>query len=495
MFSWFKRKQPEQKKRAAPSFPARNPLRRGFAAAKTTTLTERWTRTPVPIDHVVHMELRSLRARSREQAQNNDYLRRFVAMCKSHVVGPDGVILQARASSAKGKPDRLANAAIEAAWREWSRPENCDVTGHSSFAEQQRILIAAVAVDGEVFVRKVARGPFGLQLQHIDPERVPVDYNDRFQNGNVIQAGIEYDSYGAPVAYHVQSDTNPEYYGSGRGFVRVPADEIYHLFVREWVGQKRGFPWASTALLRLNMLGGYEDAALVNARVGAAKMGFIETPSGDGYIGDDEDAQGNIIAEAEPGVFEEVPAGTQFHEFNPQYPNGEFGDFVKAALRGIASGLGVSYHKLANDLEGVNYSSGRLGELEDREIWKTIQQWFIDTFLRRVYDDWIKSALIRQKITVAGRPLKVERLEKFRRVSWQPRRWQWVDPQKEVNAQKVAIELGLRSRSDIIREQGRDPEDVWAEIAREREVMAAMGIDPDTGQSEPPPEDDKPEPA
>jgi capsid protein len=109
------------------------------------------------------------------------------------------------------------------------------------------------------------------------------------------------------------------------------------------------------------MLHGYREAELVAARVAASKMGFITSPDGDGYTEDDlEDTHAPVMS-AELGSFEQLPTGMDIKLFDPTHPTSAFSDFHKAVLRGIASGLGVSYASLASDLENVNYSSIRQG--------------------------------------------------------------------------------------------------------------------------------------
>jgi lambda family phage portal protein len=130
----------------------------------------------------------------------------------------------------------------------------------------------------------------------------------------------------------------------GRSYVRIPADEIIHGFLPDMVGQKRGLPWTATALWRLQMLGGFEKAALVNARVAASKGGFFQWREGEGPEKEEDE---ELYMEADPGSFQELPSGVEFKEWNPQYPSNEFGPFHKAMLRGIASGLEVTYVNLA----------------------------------------------------------------------------------------------------------------------------------------------------
>lgn len=453
---------------------------RNHAAAETNHLTSSWTTTPVSADQVIFRNLRILRARSREQYQNNDYSRRFIQLLKSNVVGPRGVVLQGRAKDRNGTLDTVANDALEHAWAAFSKPRAFDVEQRLSMVAALGLYVATVATDGECFVRMVPGGPWGVQALFIDAERVPVTYNVKLKSGNLVVAGIEYDGVGRAVAYHVAepSEVPGSYYYGGGNYTRIPAAEMIHGFIAEQVGQRRGLPWGSTSLLRLNMLGGYEDAALTAARVGAAKMGFFTSPTGDSYTGEGEDSDGVTLMDAQPGGFEQLPEGVEFTPFDPRYPTGEFAGFVKATLRGISSGLGVSYNTLANDLEGVNYSSIRFGTIEDRELWKSLQNWLIESFLERVFEAWLPRALL-AGIPIPGTTsakLRPEHIDKYRDVVFQPRRWSWIDPAKELQAHEKAIALRLRSRSSVIREMGEDPDNVFTEIQREEERLRSLGL-------------------
>ena len=57
---------------------------------------------------------------------------------------------------------------------------------------------------------------------------------------------------------------------------------------------------------------------------------------------------------------------------------------------GISSGWGVDYHSIGNDLAGVNYSSARVGMLETRELYKTLQVWLTNQLVRPIFRRWIE---------------------------------------------------------------------------------------------------------
>lgn len=453
----------------------RNAGARMFKAAQVLR-TDKWETTPRSADDFISRELRTLVARSRNQWANNDYVKNFIRLVRQNVVGQQGIILQCQAKRARGgKLDKALNDAVEAAWREWSRPENCCVTGKRSLWKIQRLAMNTAARDGEFIIRKVYgedAGPWGFALQMIDPQRLPPDYDvARIKGGGFIRHGIEFNRYGRAIAFHFSSDDegDTQYYSlSGRGYVRVDASDIIHGFLEEMVGQRRGIPWTSSSLFRLHHLAGFENAAVQNARASASKMGFIEYEDGFGPECDEDEG---VEIDAEPLSFHELPMGARLAEWNPNYPSGEFAVFNKAMLRGAAAGWGVAYNNVAGDLEGVNFSSIRQGTLDERDHYKDLQQWLIETLMQVVYDEWLPRALLAGRITINGKPVSAARLEACRDVAWQGRRWQWIDPTADVKAAVESKNNMLASPGQIIRESGRDPESVWQETARDIRAM------------------------
>jgi len=476
MIKWFSRNKKPSKPAAV--FPRRN----YFAAAKVDRLTSGWMGISASADETLRMSLSRLRARARQLAADNDYARRFFKLCRSNVVGAQGIRLQVRAierETADGVVfDDTANRLIEEGWYEWAKKKNCTVDRRLSLIDVKQLLIETTAKDGEVFIRKVrgksAGNPFGFALQLIEADHIDENLNETLANGNKIRMGIEFDSWNRPVAYHVLTrhpgDTVTLGYYKDK-YERVLARDMVHLYSPERISQSRGVPWLVSAMRRLKMLGVYEENEVVAAGVAAAKMGFFTSPDGEGYQGDDEDSEGNLITESNPGMFEQLPAGVKFEAWDPQHPTAGFGAFIKAMLRGAASGLGVSYVSLANDLEGVNFSSIRQGVLEERELWKLLQTWMIEHFLEEIFEDWLLMALTTQKIT-----LPLIKFEKFNKPIWRARGWGWVDPLKEVKSNIEAVNAGFISAQDVASEQGQDIEDVYAQLSLEGKLRKKHGV-------------------
>ena len=457
-------------------------VQRNFDAGALDRLKAGWTTSTQDIDALLQKSRKVMVARSREAAQNNGYAKRFLGLLKTNICGPDGFRFQAQTKSNKGRPDALLNDALEDAYKAYSRLGNFDVTGQMTRTEAEHLFIVTLATDGEVILRLIDgyQNNDRFAVQFIDSESLDVELNKKLSNGNYIKMGVELNQWRKPVAYwFIDTDSRAQSYSTGFGsknYNRVDASEIIHCFLKMRVNQTRGVPWMHAALSEMNDLHGYKEAAIVNSRVSASKMMFVTTPSGNEYMPDEIAADGSRIRNIEPGIIEELPEGSTVQSFDPTYPHSQYDAFIKTTLRGMASALEVSYNSLAADLEGVNFSSIRAGVLEDREVWKTLQKWVSEHFCYLVYEQWLKRAFLQQSIKVKGQPLAPEREEKCKDVSFQGRRWDWVDPLKDMNANQVAHNMGTKSLTQIIRDMGRDPDEVWEEIQRENEKLTELGI-------------------
>lgn len=454
-------------------------VRRSFNGAAVNNLTASFNGEHVSLNEDLERSLRILRSRSRQLYKNNDYVKKFFRMVQNHVVGPNGYALSVPCQRPDGSIDEYDKGVVEKAFKKWAKRGSCDVTGRLSFIQLQRLAILLVARDGECLIRRVrdkSLNAFGYALQIIDPVLLDESYRADFPDGRRIRMGVETNPWGKPIAYHLLSDVESAFGGRR---TRVPAEEIWHLFLQEEPTQLRGVPWIHTAMRRLNDLGGYEEAAVIAARVGASNMGFYVPPADTtgnaaqlaDEVGKDEDGNATeLVRDATPGTFEELPPGYDFKSFDPDYPHQNFGAFVKAMLRGVSSGVGADYNTLANDLEGVNYSSIRHGKLETQDEWMCIQGWFKEGLHDPLSPEWLSYAFLAGQLGT----LPVSKFDKYDCFEWQGRRWSWVDPLKDMQAKVMELDNDLISPSAVMRELGRDPEAMWREIEKDRNRIAKL---------------------
>jgi|CXWL01.1.fsa_nt_gi lambda family phage portal protein len=464
---------------------------RAFAAGASDRLSAGWITHNSGINADLEGSLLALRARSRDWAVNTDMGARFLELVQDNVVGAEPPRLQVRAKLRDGSDtlDEVANQAVEDAWWGWCQRGACDVTGQLSFGEVCRTVVAAAARDGEYLVRRVraASLPCGYALQLLDVDRIDGSRNaaPALRGGNAVRMGVEIDALGRPVALHLYS-AHPGDSGSGLApkpmADRVPAADLLHGFVLKRPEQVRGYPWAASVLKRANTLDTYEQYAVVAAKIGAAKMGFYtvdkDAVSADLTWDQYKDATGALVQDVEAGMLEALPPGVSFESFNPDYPHQNFGAFVTVCMRGIAAGLNVAHHNLTGDMTGVNYSSARIAELNERRHWRALQKWFINAFVRPVFMDWLKTALLTGSVRLpSGATLPADRFDKFAQAAtFQPPGWAWVDPRADIEASTTAMTYDMRSLRQINDEQGVDLEEVLIDKARLRDRYKALDL-------------------
>lgn len=466
-------------------------LHRLLEIAQTPAWVANWAADAQPLNLDISASLPIAVARSRALWRNNDYVRRFRQLLTSNVLGPQGLRLQMRMLLRKGTANTQVNDRIEAVWNAWGRRGVCDATAKLEWRDVERLCLESLARDGEIVLRKVRGGPHGFQVRVIDATLLDAGLSTVLSGGARIVMGVELDAGDRPAAYWLKNEGRPQYDAVANGqHVRVPADEIIHCFVAEESDQVRGIPWTVTAAQRLHLVRDFEQAAQVASSNAAKRIGFFVSPTGEAPpgIGDtivsavleqakaagkvltaDEVAKLKAVADkystTAPGTYDTLPDGYDFRPFDSEYPHTGHGEFVKACLRGAASGLGVSYVSLGNDLESVNYSSARVGILEEREFYKWAQGWLTCAVHEPVFAAWLEKALL----TVEElRTLDAARLPQYvAAATWQPRRWAGIDPVKEAAAAETNLKLKLTSRRRLILERGEDPDEVFAEIEQE----------------------------
>lgn len=472
---------------------------RSFAGGEANRLLADWATDGRTLDAYLKIQLRALRARSRTLARNNDYMRRFLRLCKTNIVGPTGFSFVNEAKTQSGAPDAGANTIIGDAWREFSKRGNVSICGRWTMRDLLNIAAVTLPRDGEVIVRihRGAANDFKFALELLAPDLLDHTYNrDDLGNGRRIHMGIEREvATRKAIAYHFLTvHPGDDTYGyHGQNYVRVPASEIIHVFVPEDIEQSRGFPWAVSSMVRLHMLGGYEEAELVGARTGASKMGFYKQsgdaadPPADGSS-DSANEGADLIDEVSPGQIGRLPAGWEFEAFDPQHPTTAFGDFVKSMLRGASSGLGVMYNTFAGDLEGVSYSSIRAGTIDERDGWTELQAFIVEHMLEPVFSEWLAWGLATRVSAFGNLPFL--KLKYFNAPRFQGRRWQWVDPNNDAQATEKALELGLTTRTREAQKLGLDFGAMLKERAEEEAAAKAAGIvlgKPPSAAAPPPP--------
>lgn len=455
----------------------------GFAAAKINRLTMDFIGASRSADQDLFGDNIRLRGRARKLAVDNPFARKFLAMVVQNVVGPAGILLQAKVTNQNGKSTadtKRINGRIEEEWKRWCKVGRCTADGRFSFAELQQMAIKNIAREGENLIKYVYGRDFnetGFSLQPLDNDQLDDSKMVGLPNGGAIRMGVEVNQFRRPIAYYLWNGHPNDTFPGTREQTRVPAELINHTAVWERPAQTRGYTWMTASILSLNMYGGYTEAELVAARASAAKFLVIQQKAAEGYIGDDEDeagddtnTDGTQMMTANAGEALVLDPGQEANFIDPKHPTQAFRDFTRTTIRNIASGLLVSYPSLANDLEGVNFSSIRAGLLDERDGWRIIQRWFIDHFLEPIFQNWLRMA----ELTVLS-DLSLSAAQR-EMIVWKARGWEWVDPLKDAQAIILKLQNNLITYTDALSQLGLDFEEVTLERANEQAFIEALGL-------------------
>jgi lambda family phage portal protein len=457
------------------------PQRRAYAGATVSRLTSDWVSGGSSADSEIKGSISRLRNRARQLVRDNDYAKRAKSLVTNNVVGT-GIRLQmqVRMQRGGGRLDQVANDAIEMAWEKWTRKGTCDVAGRLSLHQIERMAIGAMVESGEILIRLVPQafggGRVPLALQVFESDQLDENYNGGSTvPGNEWRMGVEVDRFGRPVTYAFLTkhpgDTALGGSNPSSRHLLVPASEVLHLFVPERPQQTRGVSWFAAGIQRLHHLAGYEQAALVRARAASALMGFITSPEGAGDTYGEEVIDGEHVTTFEPGMFKTLFPGQSVEVPQINAPDGQLEPFVRGMLRAFASGIGVNYAALSGDYSQSNYSSSRLAQIEDRDCWKVLQQYFIDELKTPIFERWIEAAVLSGELRLPGYDLAPDR---FCSCRWMARGWSYIDPLKDAQADNLAIRSGTKTQAQVVAEQGGDLEELL--IARKAEVDRAQEL-------------------
>jgi lambda family phage portal protein len=471
--------------------PARVAVRQ-YAGARTGDLTGGFgTGGDTSADTELSQGLQRLRARSRQLMRDAPYARRARVIVVNNVVGA-GVGLQAQVENTRDALHQRINADIERSWEEWSCAENCHTGGALHFSDFERACMSEVFTAGEVFVRKhyrtVGRSQVPLALELIESERILDDYQMPQGASANTRLGIEVDDFGRPIAYWVRDRHQGERRlpnDAANKIRRVPADQILHLRIVDRWPMTRGEPWLHSVLRKLNDMEQYSGAELTAARMSANYFATLESPNED-PLPTDKQADGTKSLAIEPGMIDQLSPGDQLKFHAPNRPNTALPEFMRHMLREVAAGIGTSYESLSRDYSQSNYSSSRLALLDDRDLWRVLQQWWARSFRSPLHRAWMQPAVLSRAISSIPIAQFAIDPERFLDVRWKFRGWSWVDPTKEVEAYKEAVKAGFTTVSAVIAATGGgvDIEDVIAERREELAMFDEADIEVDTTVAE-----------
>ena len=374
-------------------------------------------------------------------------------------------------------------------WNEFVSKSDAD--GVLNYYGQQTLAVRSWLESGEVFVRRRYRRtnsglPVPMQVQLIESDFVPMLDTDTWQGlgkGNVIRSGIELDKNGQRVAYWVHK-FHP---GDGtsqigeQDLVRVPAEDMRHVFEPKRPGQLRGVPVMASVLARLRNINDYDDAVLERQKLANLFVAFITRtmPGADADIDIDpltnmpiEWAGGEPLAGMQPGLTQELDPGQDVKFANPPEPGTTYSDYMRTSHLGTAAAAGVPYEVFSGDIANVSDRTLRVIIQEFRRFAEQ-RQWqiIIPMFCQPVVEWFADAALL-----IGG--IRASEVQNVKRAEHAPHGWQYIHPVQDPQGKALEVTSGFRSRSSVIAERGDDPDTVDDERAADKEREKSLDLLP-----------------
>ena len=411
-------------------------------------------------------------ARCRDQAQNNPLISGAIERIVGNVVR-GGIFPQFKFRTQDDKLDRLMNLRWKRLFSRWSL--YCDSTGHHTYGGLQKLGLRHLWSDVGFLIHRTyddsLPGIVPLRLELLECDQLDRMIDGKLANGNIARKGIEYNSRGREVAYHILDQHPGDYLNLGLRLTssRIPAEDIIHVWDRRRISQFSGIPWMVAVVMEAYRMDEFrhttQDAARTQASIvfflqsafpglqlgGGMPLGGQATP----YRAADTGTQ-KAPTEVKSNTVQPVPPGTQVNGFAPTHPGAQFEPFVKDSQRSQSAGIGMSFEAFSNNYTDASYSSARTGSLEERLSYRSQQQILEDRANRKVLAWFIESAYLAGLAPMAMSGYAIDPLRYHEMAEGMFPGWSWVDPNSDAKAAETKIRLTLDTHRNQAAQAGMD---------------------------------------
>lgn len=467
-----------------------------------------WFTRPGSADADTLGDLEVLRSRSRDLLRNNPIATGSRATSRSNVVGT-GLHVRAQIDrELLGMSEKDAEAweqKAEKVFHRWAVSKAADITRHQNFYELQALVFSTVFESGDCLVlrRKAKiRSILPLALALVEADRI-VTPTDRTPDPD-IREGVRIDSDGAPVSYFVANDhPGDDVIQAPLNYVEVPAlgaesGEVMalHVFERTRPGLTRGVPFLAPVIETLKQLDRFSEAELMKAVVSSFFTVFMKTSDDSGLPNATPGIPGMGANDVALGSGSVVEIGNdEAIEVAQSSVSTSFDPFFKAVVRQIGVALSIPFELLMMHFE-ASYSASRASLEMAAQFFKERREWLVGAFCQPIYEWVIVDAINAGLLPAPGFDDPLRR-SAYLGAQWIPPSKLVLDPKKEWEAEKIAVDMGGKTLEEVVTEKtGGDWKKKTEQRGREHALRVSLKLEPETldpNKAAPKP-DDKPEP-
>jgi lambda family phage portal protein len=379
-----------------------------------------------------------------------------------------------------------------------------DAERQVTFGQQLRQSASHICYDGEALgLVEWAAGettPFRTRLRMVDPDRLSNPNGE--PDSPTLRGGVQRNAAGVRELAWIR-EGHPSDVGANLNsmtwrawpFHSTPLGrpQVLHAYDKLRAGESRGRTRFAAALKSFRALSKFTDATLEVATLNAMFLGFVKSNAGLSAVSDSFETSDLIAFQDERedwykenpiaidgvqlpvlGVDDEVDLKTGTRDTTG------FDSFVRAILRLIAAGLGLTYEELSMDFSQTNYSSARAAMLIAWNETLALRGLIEAQIARPFYVAWLEEAFDRGTFELpAGAPDFYDAVDAYSECRWIGPARGYVDPTKEVDAAAARIEMRKSTLEKECAEDGEDWEEVLEQTAREQAKKRELGIESD----------------
>lgn len=366
--------------------------------------------------------------------------------------------------------DKALDQEIEGLVAEWSKPEQCDITGRRSLSELIRMTEARATIDGDCGLYLVEDG----RLQGIEGDRIrtPIGGLPPGIDPLTVVHGVQVTEWGRPLQYCITRRTRAaDFSPNGQDFQferMVPAWQLYLHGYFDRFDQVRGISPLAPVVNQLIDL--YEGLDLTLAKLKVAQLMILKLFRGDPssitpeLTREDGQDYSTIKFGKKPFILD-LDVGDDADFLESKTPSTEFQAFTSLLIQLILKALDIPFSFFSENY--TNYSGARQALLQYEQS-ASIKRNRVRLLLDHLTAWRLRLSMLTGRLPILA-PGRIQ-------WEWVPSGLPWIDPLKEVQADLAAISGGLASRTECLKSRGRDFETVARELAAEKTLLEELGL-------------------
>ena len=459
-------------------------------------------------------------ADARDLARTNPYGISALRTTLDSVVGSKFRLKLTPNADALGVDSQAAQSwadSVESAWDAFAESSDfaADAQRTQTFTGLMRTAFASVFTYGEA-AGAVSWKPSMMGdstcLHLVDPDRIS-DPNGIIDTIHNRRMGIERDSFGEPMAYHLRrahisdsiwNPSDPYIWDRIERQTTWGRPRFLHYFNHDRADMTRGISSFTTASETIKnhelMVNSEIEAAALRATFAATLTSELDYESAINVIGPDLKAKmqeqgpmalalqqmiqrksfysGSNLKVGSSKVSHLLP-GEKLELLSSNGSQSSMKDFDSITLYRLASALGVDYASLTKDYSDSNYSGARVALADIARSHEVKREMFVQSFAMPFVGAWLEERIVLGKTPMLGKKNFYE--VKGSLLTGGFKTWSKIklDPLKESQAEQGYLDMGAMSLKDVCDGLDKDWEEVLTQRAREKALMKSLGLTPE----------------